>query len=213
MKPVPTLAATVLLAAALTACGGKDKPAAHATPPASLEVSQATSPSSPSTSPHHVPHASLSAVGGTNTIDPCALVTQDEASAMTHAAFGPGKEEGNKVRHECVYGGQTPNVLTVFVLQAASSGDAQAGWDQLLAEAKQAAGQAANLLHLTPGTGIGDRSEWLDLALPQIDVAGRGLAFLKGSVGVYLIDVVRGGSAPTQEAMTTQAQTVLDRLP
>jgi hypothetical protein len=132
---------------------------------------------------------------------------------MTHASFGPGKEEGNKVRHECVYGAETPNVFTVYVIQAASAGDAQSGWDQLLAEAQQGAGQAANLVHLTPGTGIGDRSEWLDLNLPQIQVSGRGLAFLKGSVGVYMIDEVRGASAPTQDAMTTQAQTMLNRLP
>jgi hypothetical protein len=213
MKPIPALAAAVLLSAVLTACGGKDKPAAHATPPASLEVSQATGPSSPSSSPHRVPHASLSAVGAANTIDPCKLVIQDEASTMTHARFGPGQEQGNKIRRECVYGGQTTNVLTVFVIQAASTGDAQAGWDQLLAQAKQGAGQAAHLVHLSPGTGIGDRSEWLELDLPQIDVAGRGLAFLKGDVGVYLIDEVRGGSAPTQDAMTAEAQTVLDRLP
>ena len=50
------------------------------------------------------------------------------------------------------------------------------------------------------------------LNLPQIGVSGRGLAFLKGSVGVYMIDEVRGGSAPSRDAMTTQAQTVLGRL-
>ena len=66
---------------------------------------------------------------------------------MAHASFGPGKEEGNKIRHECVYGAQTPNVLSVIVLTGASSGDAQAEWDQLLAEAQQAVSQApANLI-------------------------------------------------------------------
>jgi hypothetical protein len=147
------------------------------------------------------------------TIDPCQLVTQQEASQMALASFGPGKEEGTKVRHTCVYGGQTPNVLMVFVLQGATTADAQTEWDTLLAEAKSAAGQAANLVHLTPDSGIGDRSEWVELDLAQIGVSGRGLAFLKGPVGVYMIDEVRGGSAATRDAMSAQAQTVLGRLP
>jgi hypothetical protein len=214
MKLVPTLAAAVVLAATLTACGSKDKPSADTTP-RHAQVSHSVTPStgSPSSSPHRAPRASLSAVGASNTIDPCQMVTQVEASSLTNASFGPGKEEGNNVRHECVYGAQTPNVFTVFVIQAASTGDAQAGWDQLLAEAQQGAGQASNLVQLSPESGIGDRAEWLELNLPQIGVSGRGLAFLKGSVGVYMIDEVRGGSAPTRDAMTTQAQTVLSRLP
>ena len=99
------------------------------------------------------------------TLDPCQLVTQQEASDMAHTSFGPGKEEGTNVRHTCVYGAQTPNVLMVFVLQGATTGDAQAEWNQLLAQAKSAAGQAANLVHLTPDSSIGDRAEWVELDL------------------------------------------------
>ena len=133
---------------------------------------------------------------------------------MANSSFGPGKEEGNHIRHECVYGAQTPNVLSVIVLTGASSGDAQAEWDLLLAQAQQTVSQApSNLVHLTAGDGIGDRSEWVEADLSQIGVAGRGLAFLKGSVGVYMIDLVRGGAAPTPDAMTAEAQTVIGRLP
>jgi hypothetical protein len=211
MKHVPLVAAAMVLAAALTGCGGKDKPAAD--PTGHLKPS-VTAPSSSGPSPHH---ATASPSGGPQaadvTLDPCQLVTQREASDMAHTSFGPGKEEGTKVRHTCVYGAQTPNVLMVFVLQGATTGDAQTEWDTLLAQAKSAAGQAANLVHLTPDSGIGDRAEWVELDLAQIGVAGRGLAFLKGPVGVYMIDEVRGGSAPSRDAMTAQAQTVLGRLP
>lgn len=214
MKHVPMIAAALLLTASVTACGGKDKPAADPTT-GHLKPS-ATSPTSP-TSPSNSSHpATASPSGGPKaahvTLDPCQLVTQQEASQMTHASFGPGKEEGTKIRHTCVYGAQTPNVLLVFVLQGATTGDAQSEWDTLLAQAKSAAGEAANLVHLTPDSGIGDRAEWVELDLPQVGISGRGLAFLKGPVGVYLIDEVRGGSAPTREAMTAQAQTVLSRL-
>jgi hypothetical protein len=212
MKLVPILAVP-LIAATLAACGSTSKPAADPTAPASLRASQgaATPTAAPTKSP--TPTPSSSPQGAVNTIDPCQLVTQQEASQMAQASYGPGKEEGTKIRHTCVYGAQTPNVLMVLVLQGATTGDAQAEWDTLLAQAKSAAGQAANLVHLTPDSGIGDRAEWVELNLAQIGVSGRGLAFLKGSVGVYLIDEVRGGSAPTREAMTAQAQTVLTRLP
>lgn len=212
MKHLSLIAAAMVLCAGLTACGSKDQPAADPTVTPLHSSAAASSPTSaPSTKKAPTPTSSPQAAD--TTIDPCKLVTQDEASAMTHASFGPGKEEGTKIRHTCVYGAQTANVLMVFVLQGATTGDAQAEWDQLLAEAKSAAGQAANLVQLTPDSGIGDRAEWVELNLSQIDVSGRGLAFLKGPVGVYMIDEVRGGSAPTRDAMTAQAQTVVDRLP
>jgi hypothetical protein len=211
MKSVPTIAAAALVAATFTACGGRSTPTADPIPQTSHKVSHATSspsatdppPSSPTSSPE----------GTQNTFDPCQLVTRSEASAMAHSSFGPGKEEGNKIRHECVYGAQTPNVLSVIVLTGASSGDAQAGWNQLLAEAKSGAGQSANLLTLTPDPGLADRGEWVELNLSQIGVDARGLAFLKGSVGVYMIDLVRGAAAPGRDAFTAEARTVLTRLP
>ena len=216
MKLVPTLAATVVLAAALTACGSKDQPSADPTPSASHSASHGaragSGPGPGSSSPTQSDTPSSSPKAADVTLDPCQLVTQQEASDMAHTSFGPGKEEGTNVRHTCVYGAQTPNVMMVFVLQGATTGDAQAEWNQLLAQAKSAAGQAANLVHLTPDSSIGDRAEWVELNLSQIGVSGRGLAFLQGPVGVYMIDEVRGGSAPSREAMTTQAQTVLSRL-
>jgi hypothetical protein len=209
MRPVPTIAAAVVVAAGLTACGGKAKLAAD---PASPPASHATRSSSPTDPPPSSPTSSPK--GTQNTFDPCRLVTQSEASAMAHSSFGPGKEEGNNIRHECVYGAQTANVLSVIVLTGASSGDAQAEWNQLLAEAQQGVSQApANMIHLTHGAGIGDRSEWVEVDLSQIGVQARGLAFLKGSVGVYVIDLVRGAAAPSRDAMTAEAQIVLSRLP
>jgi hypothetical protein len=212
MKTVPMIAAVAVLVAGLTACGSKDQPAAD--PPTGHLRSSVATPTSSSPSPHQ-PASSPS--GGPKaaetTIDACQLVTQDEASSLADASFGPGKEEGTKIRHECVYGAQTPNVLSVIVLQGASTDDAQAEWDQLLAEARQGAGQASDLITLTPDADIADRGEWVELELSQVGISARGLAFLQGTVGVYMIDLVRGGAAPTRDALTTQAQTVLDRLP
>jgi hypothetical protein len=212
MKSVPALAAAGLIAAALTACGSNSSPTADPTsstsPTRTSVVTSGPSTTSTSSSP-----PTSSPQGQPNALNPCQLVTQDEASVLAHSSFGPGKLEGNAIRHECVYGAQTPNVLDVFVLQGATTGDAQTEWNQLLAEAKQAAGQAANLITLTPESGLADRAEWVELNLSAIHVSGRGLAFLSGSVGVYMVDLVRDGAAPSRTAMTAQAQTVLSRLP
>lgn len=214
-KTVSLIAVAAVAVVGLAGCSSKNKPLADPTHTPHSSISVSTSPSPTSSSPAHdrVPQASLSAVGAATSIDPCQLVTQDEASSLTHASFGPGQEEGGGLRKECVYGAQTPNVLSVIVVRAASLADAQSGWNQLLAEAKQAAGKAAGLVQLSPDSTIGDRAEWVELDLAQVDISARGLAFQKGAVGVYVIDLVRGGSAPTRDALTAQAQTVLGRLP
>ena len=215
MKPVPMIAATAVLLVALTACGSKDQPSADPTPSSSHTARAGSGPGPGSGSSSSAPQSetpSSSPKAAATTLDPCQLVTQQEASYMAHASFGPGQEEGTKLKRRCVYGAQTPNVLMIFALQGATTEDAQTEWNQLLAQAKAGAGQAADLVHLTPDSSIADRAEWVELNLPQIGVSGRGLAFLKGSVGVYMIDEVRGGSAPSRDAMTTQAQTVLGRL-
>jgi hypothetical protein len=212
---VPLIAVAAVAVAGITGCSSKNKTAADPGPTATTSLSASTSPASPSSSssPHKLPKLSLSASAVANTLDPCRLVTQREASTLTGASYGPGKEEGTKLRGQCVYGAETPNVLMVFVVQAASEADAQSGWNQLLDQAKQSAGQAAGMLNLTDDSTIGDRAEWVELDLAQVGIAGRGLAFQKGTVGVYIIDEVRGGPAPTREAMTAEAQTVLGRLP
>jgi hypothetical protein len=214
MKLVSTLAAAVVLATAITGCSSKDKPSADPTvkvkaPHTSVGPVQAGSPSS---SPHKVPKVKLTESGAPTTLDPCALVTQQEASSLAGVSFAAGKEGGNGLRKECIYGAQTPNVLSVYVVTAASEGDAQAGWNQLLSEAQQAAGQAAGQIQLSPESGVGDRAEWAELNLAQIDVQARGLAFQSGVTGVYIIDVVRGGAAPSRDALSNEAQTVLGRI-
>jgi hypothetical protein len=198
------------MTATLVACGSNNKPTAN---PTALKVSHATTATSQPTKALPTKASPPSSPQGQATsLDPCQLVTQGEASSMANASFGPGKEEASGIGKRCVYGAQTPNVLTVFVQQGATTEDAQAEWDQLLAEAKQGAGQAANLIQLTPESGIADRAEWVELNLDSIHVAGRGLAFLSGTVGVYMVDLVRDGAAPTRTAMSDQANTVLGRL-
>jgi hypothetical protein len=210
MKRVLTIAAAVLMATSLAACKNNSSPKVVSTLAASSTAT--TTPVSSSAPPST--HASIAAGATRTTLDPCRLVTQDEASAMAHVKFGPGLEERSSGARRCVYGSQTANVLTVFAAAASSADAAKASWDQLLAQAQQGLSDApAGSVNLTPESGIADRAEWVELDLSALDVSARGLAFLSGSTGVYLIDLVRGGAAPSRSDMTDQANTVLGRLP
>ena len=209
MKRVLTIAAAALMAASLAACKDNGSPKVISTLAASSAVTTPASSSAPPST-----KAPSAAAARATTLDPCRLVTQAEASAMAHASFGPGLEQRSSGARRCVYGSQTANVLTVFAAAAPTADAAKASWDQLLAQAQQGLSDApAGAVKLTPESGIGDRAQWVELDLSALDVSARGLAFLKGSTGVYLIDLVRGGAAPSRADMTDQANTVLGRLP
>jgi hypothetical protein len=209
MNRALTIAAAALMAASLAACKDNSTPTAHRTLAASSAVTTPAASSAPPST-----KAPTVAAAKRTTLDPCRLVTRDEASAMAHASFGPGLEERSSGARRCVYGAQTANVLTVVAAAAPSADAAKAHWDQLLAEAQQGLSDApAGSVKLTPESGVADRAEWVELDLSALDVSARGLAFLSGSTGVYMIDLVRGGAAPSRSDMTDQANTVLGRLP
>jgi hypothetical protein len=210
MKRVLTVAAAALMATSLAACKDNSSPKVVST----LAASSTATPTPASSSAPPSTHASIAAGAARTTLDPCRLVTQGEASALAHAKFGPGLEERSSGARRCVYGSQTANVLTVFAATAASADAAKAYWDKLLAQAQQGLSEApAGSVKLTPESSIADRAEWVELDLSALDVSARGLAFLKGSTGVYMIDLVRGGAAPSRADMTDQANTVQGRLP
>jgi hypothetical protein len=209
MKRVLTIAAAALMATSLAACKDNSSPKVVSTLAASSTVATPAASSAPPSA-----KAPIAAAAKRTTLDPCRLVTRDEASAMAHASFGPGLEQRSPGARRCVYGSQTANVLTVFAAAASSTDAAKAYWDQLLNEAQQGLSDApAGSVKLTPESGIADRAEWVELDLSAIHVSARGLAFLSGSTGVYLIDLVRDGAAPSRPDMTDQANTVLGRLP
>src|SRR5262245_41931966 len=124
-------AVAAVLAVTVTACKSSGTPKAGAQPPRG-----ATATTAP---PTGTPAATPSGVSGSTktTLDPCELVTQQEASALTGAAFGPGKEESDPGGgRRCVYGYQTKNVFLVVVVQAPTVELARAVKDQVRAEAQ-----------------------------------------------------------------------------
>jgi len=203
--------AVAVLAAGLAGCSSSKKPKV-APGPLSQPVA-ATTPATVPATPTAAPTPTDSPKGAPNTIDPCKLVTQQEASALTGASFGPGKEEadsGVNGSRRCVYGANTKNVFTVIVVVAASVAEAQTQKDAILAQAQQELPVQAKL---TAVSGVGDAAEFLHADLSQIEADASGIYVLKGTVGFALVDLRQGGSAPSQAKMTSQANTVIGRLP
>src|SRR6185437_12140436 len=77
-----------------------------------------------SASPSPTPAATAT---GTTTVDPCQLVTQQEASQLTGVSYGPGKlEVDSAISRRCIYGAQTKHVFEVIFVQGASADQAKA---------------------------------------------------------------------------------------
>lgn len=227
-------AVVILLAAAFVAsCSGSSPTASPAAPTtssaASASPSAAASSTPPSASPSAspvassaAPSASAGASGVATSIDPCQVVTQDEASKLAGASFGAGKESTNSGGGRmCTYGGQTQNVFMVLVGQATDPAAAQADWtqEQSRAEAslKQGLPAGVNLnLKLNDTTVAGaDRAATATLkeSISGIAIEVSAIYLLKGATFLSFSDLAVGHSAPTAADMEAQAQTSLGRLP
>jgi hypothetical protein len=153
----------------------------------------------------------------------CQVVTSSEASSLAGTAYSTGVTIDNSGGGQtCVYGSQTLNVFSVTVAQVADAGTAQAAWAQQEAEV-----QSDIQRNLPPGVNVNLTFD--DLAnLSGFDraalggaattILGRpfnvsGIFLLKGATFVAFSDVVVGQPAPTSDALQSEAQTVLGRLP
>ncbi len=206
MRPFRALGAAALLATTLTGCTGTGGVAAGTAAPG-------TPRATPSAITSATPAATDAGGAATTTLDPCQLVTQQEASVLTGASFGPGRPESDPGgAKRCVYGYQTRNVLTVVVAQAASKAEAQAEKDKVLADVEQ---DIAAKLNLTPVPNVGDDAEAIQAVLSAggASVAVSGIYVLHDTVGFANVDATAAGPAPGRAALIGQANTVIGRLP
>jgi len=185
-------------------------------------ASSSTSTPTP-TAPPATATPSPSRTGVPTTIDPCQVVTSQEASALAGTTYGAGREDttsgGAKI---CVYGYQTVNVFSVLVALAPDAATARADWAQEEAKAQAAVQQGA-------GSGANITFNLNDVAnLPGADlaavgtasgtvsgqtIAGSAIYLLKGATFLTFSDLLIGHAPPTTSAMEMQAQTSLGRLP
>ncbi len=157
------------------------------------------------------------ATAAPTSLDPCQVLTSQDASKLTGVAFGDGLEGttpgGMKT---CTYGAQTANVFTVMVGQATDLATAKAYKAQFEADLKAQAQQLSvaglkvtELPNFADGAVIGS----LNFSAGGITLSGSGIGFLKGTIFVGFSDVATGGQAPTTDALQAQAQTILGQLP
>jgi hypothetical protein len=208
LPDLPRVAALVLVATFVAACGSSaasaGAPTSEATPTATPTMAATDSPATAASLPADLP------TGVANSLDPCVLVSASEASALTGASYTAGKLEtsagGGKT---CWYGSQTKNVFEVVVAQAPDVATAQKVKDTYLAEV----GAATGGLPIKPValSGLGDAAEFISFSALSINAVG--IYVLKGAIFFALVDEVTGAPAPTQAAMVAEAQAVLGRLP
>src|SRR4029077_7074095 len=141
------LAISALGVAACTSSGspGPSVPAlpslAVVAPPPASEAPSTAPAASDTPEPSTAESAEPSAVA--TDIDPCQLITADEAGQLTGTAFGAGKESVTKGNAKiCTYGAQTKNVFMVEVAIAPSEDIAKADETAVLASLQEQAAQA-----------------------------------------------------------------------
>ena len=236
----PGLLVALLAAAALAACSNSSTtapPAAAAStapqatagsssasvPPPSVALSAPSAATAPPTVSSVAPAPTPAASSVPVAVDPCALVTQSEASALAGTTFGPGKPETNSGGgKECLYGGGTLNVFMVLVGQAPDAATAQANWAQEQAKAQDALKKSVpptvalnfkvNDVSSIPGADKASLASFT-ASMQGVSIAASSVYLLKGAVFLAFSDLALGGSVPSASAMEAQAATSLGRLP
>jgi hypothetical protein len=191
-------------------------------PPATSAPASSSAPASPTPTPTPTASApaSPSPSASPTNLDPCQLVTQDEASTLAGATFGPGKEEttpgGGK---ECVYGAQTTNVMDIIVAQATDSATAQADWAteqaqaQTLIATRLPAGVHVNL-DTSNVADIGDKAATVtgSTAILGKPISFTAIYVVSGATFFTIGDLVLGTTPPTVAAVQDQARVTLGRI-
>jgi hypothetical protein len=159
----------------------------------------------------------------TTSIDPCQLVTADEASALAGTTYTTGLEQTSSAGSRlCVYGYQTQNVFMVVVAQATDASTAQAAFDD-----EQARVQDLMQKNLPAGVSVAfganddpNLTDYDRAALGQGSatilgrtINGSAVYLLKGATFVSFSDLVLNNAAPTSDVLESQAVTVFGRLP
>jgi hypothetical protein len=172
-------------------------------PTASVAAETATPELSPLAGPTGVP----------TSLDPCQLVTAQEASALSGGSFTAGVESTTSGNGKiCTYGGRTLNVFEVIVAQAPDVATAQAG----KAEAQAAlAKQAPKGLKFTELPSLADGAAYFSgsVTISGQSIGAGAIYVLKGTIFFGFSDLNFGHAPISAAALQTEAQTILGRLP
>ncbi len=217
-------AALVLVGFVVGACSSSAATATAVTTPAPTDTPAPVSTPAPTDTPAPVstpapsdtsaPGISVAGATGVPTaIDPCQLITSQEASQFAGASFGAGVESTTSGNGRiCTYGGQTLNVFMVVVGQAPDVATAQAGKADAEAAIQQQAGSNVKFTEL-PNFADGAAYITGNVSISGQTIGAGAIYALKGTVFFGFSDLGLGKAAPTVAALQAQAQVMLSRLP
>jgi hypothetical protein len=192
----------------VTACGVSSQTSNNTSPSPASTPSAAASPSPPTLA----------------SLDPCKLVTAQEASTLTGTTYGAGVEQtADNGARECIYSQQSLSVFVVMVNVASDATTAEADWATTEADAQSGLQQLAG----SEGASVGLHAGSITLSgADQAATAEAGGAIggnhvlnisaiyvLKGAVFFMFSDLVLDKSAASASAMATIAATTLTRIP
>jgi hypothetical protein len=167
------------------------------------------SPPVTTTTPTITASAPPSAAAGT--LDPCLLVTSQEASALSGITFvGAGEEKTIAANSkQCIYGNQGSYIFTVGVIQAPSAAEAQAGEQEAVAFIES---QLEYSLKVTQVPSFADGGVEIQ-GMPQAGVSASAIYALHGTIAFGFATVGVNHPVPTNAAMLPVAAVMLSRLP
>ena len=209
------IAVVSLVVIALAGCNASNAstgPTGGSSPAAATLADTSAPTTPPSQAPAQTVSSSLATAVPTS-LDPCQLVTSQEASQLAGASFGAGQESTTSGNAKiCTYGAQTVNVFMVEVGQAPDVATAQAG---------KAAAQAAFQKVAAKGVTVTELPNFADGAavleggavISGLTFSGSAIYVLKGTVFFGMSDIVVGHAAPSSAALQAEATIVLGRLP
>lgn len=230
-RRVGTPVAALTLAALVAACSSGSAPSAVASALASAAAASpasdapseaptdtpvATSPASSDEPPSESPLPSAVATD----IDPCQLVTKEDASAFVGTTFGAGKESTTESNLRiCTYAAPGPNLFQVQVAIAPDEATAKAAEAAAEQDLDSQAQDMANLgLTVTklPNFAAGTEAALMQGKLSQagVSIAARAMLLLRGTTFLAFSDVaVGGGQPPSEQAMKDEANELLAKVP
>ena len=211
------IAAVVVVGLVLAACGASAATGTLTPTSAAAPTSAATPTSTASAGGAVVPSSAAApsslATGVQTALDPCQLVTSQEASQLAGASYGAGQESTNAGGGKmCVYGSETLNVFEVIVGQAPEVATAKAG----KAEAEAAIlAQAGNGLKFTELPNFADGAAYVigSITVQGQTFNGSAIYVLKGTIFFGFSDLALAHPTPNLAALEAQAQVILGRLP
>ena len=225
-RPVAMAAIAIVAALGLGACTSGANPSAIASALANASLpplpSEAATPlpSAPASQAAAGPSESALPTAVPTDIDPCQLITADQASALVGVTFGPGKEsETDKNVKICSYAGPGPNVFMVEVAVAPDVATAKAAEAAAQADLESNANQQADLgLTVTQLPNFAANTDAAMLAGEKsagaLSVAARAMMVLRNATFFAFSDVaVGGGKPPSEQAMKDKANEILATLP